>query len=100
MLLMVIVSMIAGCAGNEKRLEPAAGFGEAEAGRIDPYEGFNRAMYSFDMKVDQYFLKPVADGYKFISWPRRCRASESTIPSPAIRNRLVEYPTHPFLIQA
>lgn len=66
-LLMVGVSMLTGCAGSEKRLEPAAGFGEAEAVRADPYEGFNRSMYSFNMKVDQYFFKPVADGYKFIT---------------------------------
>lgn len=65
--LVISVSMIAGCAGNEKRLEPAAGVSGAETSRVDPYEGFNRSMYSFNMKVDQYLLKPVADGYKFIT---------------------------------
>lgn len=33
----------------------------------DPYEGFNRSMYGFNMGLDKYFLKPVADGYKFIT---------------------------------
>ncbi len=29
----------------------------------DPWEGFNRTMYTFNDKVDQYALKPVAQGY-------------------------------------
>jgi phospholipid-binding lipoprotein MlaA len=29
----------------------------------DPWEGFNRSIYTFNDKVDQYALKPVAQGY-------------------------------------
>ncbi len=29
----------------------------------DPWEGFNRTIYTFNDKVDQYALKPVAQGY-------------------------------------
>ncbi|CAG9271952.1 MlaA family lipoprotein [Paraburkholderia unamae] len=29
----------------------------------DPWEGFNRTVYTFNDKVDQYALKPVAQGY-------------------------------------
>lgn len=30
----------------------------------DPWEGFNRAMFSFNDTLDKYLLKPVAKGYK------------------------------------
>ncbi len=32
----------------------------------DPYEGFNRAMFSFNEELDYYLLKPVAQSYNFI----------------------------------
>ncbi|WP_156899616.1 MlaA family lipoprotein [Marinobacterium litorale] len=32
----------------------------------DPWEGFNRAMFSFNEQVDRYALKPVAQGYRFV----------------------------------
>jgi phospholipid-binding lipoprotein MlaA len=31
--------------------------------RQDPWEGFNRSVFTFNDKVDQYALKPVAQGY-------------------------------------
>lgn len=33
----------------------------------DPLEGFNRAMYTFNDKLDRYLLKPVAKGYRAIT---------------------------------
>ncbi len=33
----------------------------------DPWEGFNRRMYYFNAKADQYVLLPVVDGYKKIT---------------------------------
>ncbi|REG85860.1 MlaA family lipoprotein [Marinomonas pollencensis] len=33
----------------------------------DPWEGFNRAMFSFNDTLDVYFLKPVAKGYKKVT---------------------------------
>lgn len=39
----------------------------AEQANPDPYEGFNRAMFSFNEKADKYVLKPVSKGYKFIT---------------------------------
>lgn len=59
--------MMIGCASTEKRAEKSANFALDEASQIDPYEGFNRSMYSFNMKVDKYLFKPVAEGYKFIT---------------------------------
>ena len=32
----------------------------------DPYEGFNRAMFTFNDKLDKYFMKPIATGYNTI----------------------------------
>lgn len=32
----------------------------------DPFEGYNRAMFTFNDNLDQYLLKPVAKGYDFI----------------------------------
>lgn len=32
----------------------------------DPWQGFNRAMFSFNDKVDRWFLKPLAKGYKAV----------------------------------
>lgn len=37
-----------------------------ERSEVDPWEGFNRAMFSFNDTLDRYALKPVARGYKVI----------------------------------
>lgn len=59
---------IMGCASTEKRAEALAmEAASADARSIDPFEGFNRPMYSFNMGLDQYLFKPVSDGYKFIT---------------------------------
>ena len=34
---------------------------------LDPIEGFNRAMFSFNEQADKYVLKPVAQAYKFVT---------------------------------
>ncbi len=51
--LSVFLLMFTGCAttGNSK----------------DPYEPFNRNMHSFNLKVDDYVMKPVAKGYQWIT---------------------------------
>lgn len=33
---------------------------------IDPFERVNRAVFSFNETADQYVIKPIAEGYKFI----------------------------------
>jgi phospholipid-binding lipoprotein MlaA len=40
----------------------------------DPFEGFNRAIYTFNDKTDRYVLKPIAKGYRAI------------VPKPVIRS--------------
>lgn len=32
----------------------------------DPWEGFNKKIFTFNRKVDQYFLKPLATGYDWV----------------------------------
>lgn len=38
----------------------------AEEINVDPWEGFNRAMFNFNDGLDTYALKPVAKGYKAV----------------------------------
>ncbi|GAA0784584.1 MlaA family lipoprotein [Marinobacterium sediminicola] len=33
----------------------------------DPWEGFNRSIYSFNETVDRYALKPLAQGYRYVT---------------------------------
>ena len=40
---------------------------QAGANKSDPYEHFNRKVYSFNDKVDDYVAKPVSDAYKFVT---------------------------------
>ena len=35
--------------------------------QADPYEGFNRSMYSFNKGLDTYLLKPMATGYDTVT---------------------------------
>ena len=35
----------------------------------DPFEGYNRAMFSINYQVDKYVIKPVAEGYRAVTTP-------------------------------
>ena len=52
-LLAVVASGLAGCAGTAGNPK-------------DPWEGFNRAMFSFNETVDKAVIKPVAQGYDYV----------------------------------
>lgn len=55
-----LLLFLPGCASTEAR-DPQ-----------DPFENINRAVFSFNRKMDKYALKPVAKGYKFITpWQLR-----------------------------
>ena len=59
----------------------AIGFGgvaHAQDAAHDPLEPFNRAMFHFNEKVDEYALKPVALGYRAIT-PRLFRTGVSNV---------------------
>lgn len=62
-LLFSSVLTVTGCATTEQRVEQTTG----SINNVDPYEGFNRSMYGFNMGLDKYLLKPVAGGYKAIT---------------------------------
>jgi len=55
--LIIIFSLLllVGCSSNKTSADPN-----------DPFEGYNRAMFTFNDNLDQYVLKPVAKGYDFI----------------------------------
>lgn len=57
--------MLTGCASTEST-SLNANVTPPAVSPVDPYEGFNRSMYGFNMGLDKYLLKPVADGYAFI----------------------------------
>ncbi len=40
-----------------------------EAFNADPWEGFNRGVFSFNETLDKYLLKPVAQGYDYVTPP-------------------------------
>lgn len=47
----------------------APSFAHADRGGVnveDPWEGFNRAMFSFNDTLDRWFLEPVARGWDFV----------------------------------
>ncbi|MCO4758956.1 MAG: VacJ family lipoprotein [Oceanospirillaceae bacterium] len=39
----------------------------ADGHEIDPWEGYNRAMFSFNERLDKYALKPITLGYKAVT---------------------------------
>ena len=44
-----------------------APFAANAATEADPWEGFNRAIFTFNDTLDTYALKPIAQGYQFIT---------------------------------
>jgi len=83
MLLCGILIFGAGCkttTNNQASTAPSASFGEnagdeaweefedevAYTRHYDPFEGFNRAIFSFNDGLYDYVLGPVADGYKWV----------------------------------
>jgi phospholipid-binding lipoprotein MlaA len=64
--LFLVSALLAGCATTRGANETDASFTEAETRRNDPFEPFNRTMYSFNEKLDRYVLRPVASGYRTV----------------------------------
>lgn len=48
-------------------LLPSAMCFAQEENNPDPWQGWNRAIFNFNDKVDRWFLKPVAKGYKAVT---------------------------------
>lgn len=60
---MLIASTIflSGCATNSVTEQ------QQVINKDDPYEHFNRKMYFFNDRVDNYVAKPISDGYKWVT---------------------------------
>jgi len=58
---------VTGCASTEQKPVDTSSTAAAKIQPADPYEGFNRSMYGFNMGLDKHFLKPIANGYKTIT---------------------------------
>lgn len=56
----IMAAVLAACALNAAAQEPATT-------DPDPWESFNRHIYTFNDYADRYFLKPVAKGYDWIT---------------------------------
>ncbi len=65
--------VLGGCATTSSKPAPATAQAqedqEAEFDEGDPWENFNRAMYSFNNKIDKAILAPVARGYSKLPSP-------------------------------
>jgi phospholipid-binding lipoprotein MlaA len=60
---------LSGCATQASQPAVAAANTPPAPPNIDPYEKFNRAMYSFNDTLDHWVLRPVAKGYDTITPP-------------------------------
>ncbi len=73
---LMLYALLAGCATTGPVNQPDRPAPAAEADSNDPFEPFNRAMYTFNDKFDRYLLKPVARGYRAVM-PRPVRRGVS-----------------------
>lgn len=56
-IILVMVLVLGACATTQQNERVA---------RIDPLEPMNRAIFTFNENLDQYVVKPAAEGYKFV----------------------------------
>lgn len=77
----VLLMLLAGCASSPDREEQQEAVSDevvyTEAGRSeakDPYESWNREVFAFNQTVDDWVLRPVAEGYQLVMPPVADRA--------------------------
>lgn len=58
---------LTGCASTEQKPVDTSSTAATNVQPADPYEGFNRSMYGFNMGLDKHILKPIANGYKTVT---------------------------------
>jgi len=62
--LLSVSLLLSACTSNQRQSTAEESAGDsAQAQNIDSFAGFNRAMFSFNMTLDRWVLKPVAIGY-------------------------------------
>lgn len=76
--LLALLALLSGCAttGQPSGDRPDRPAAESNEGGNDPFEPFNRAVYTFNDKLDRYALKPAARGYRAVV-PRPVRRGVS-----------------------
>ncbi len=62
LLIAVLLPGLIACASTPPSIDDSSSQAD-----VDPYEGFNRAMYGFNNGLDTYLIKPIAQGYRFIT---------------------------------
>lgn len=65
-ILCIWVFAVCGCASLPAK-QPEATIVDANQPEADPWEAMNRATFAFNDRLDTYFLKPTALGYRFIT---------------------------------
>lgn len=60
-MLIGVVIILGGCATTGE-VEP-----QTVASKVDPYENFNRKMFGFNDRVDNYVAEPISNAYKWIT---------------------------------
>jgi len=67
LLIGIAIVLGSGCATtnviDQKNAQPDL----ASRNKVDPYESFNRKMYSFNDKVDDYVAEPISNAYKYVT---------------------------------
>jgi phospholipid-binding lipoprotein MlaA len=61
-----ILFFLAGCA-NHQAIDSEPSVVEVNEQEIDPFEGVNRKIYSFNKGVDDYVAKPISDAYLWLT---------------------------------
>jgi phospholipid-binding lipoprotein MlaA len=62
---MILLSTLGACA-SQRQVSNGEQTDEDKVVNVDPWEGFNRSMFSFNMTLDKWVMKPVAKTYDFI----------------------------------
>jgi len=63
LIVLALITLTSACATYSEREEAQPSQVEAQ---VDPWEGFNRKMFSFNSTLDRWVLKPAAKGYDFV----------------------------------
>ncbi|MFL0808777.1 MAG: VacJ family lipoprotein [Agarilytica sp.] len=74
LILGLVLGLLGACASNPKNDEAPLETEQAKEENPDSFEGFNRAIFSFNDTLDRWILKPVAESYDW-AMPARVKLS-------------------------
>jgi phospholipid-binding lipoprotein MlaA len=67
MLICIAIVLVNGCATTKNIEQKNSQPDLAIKKKVDPYENFNRKMFSFNDKVDNYVAEPISNAYKYVT---------------------------------